>query len=223
VDLRRFQPRPATGYLHHELSLQRTRRWSAVLGRSGSAKACTLGGSRPVGCDGGAATHFVVVGRRYSDKPEAASYEWDLRQMTAVEPLAGRFHFLGLRDDVDRLLNEFHVLAHAARQEPLGRVLLEAAAAERPSSPRMSADAGDFPAGRPGRRARSGRRAGSDGRCNCWSIARSYSTAASECRRTPASRIGVRRARAAARLVTHYRDVLGGGEQGDEGLIRVKD
>jgi len=37
-------------------------------------------------------------------------------------------HFLGLRDDVDRVLNELAFLVHPARQEPLGRVLLEAAA-----------------------------------------------------------------------------------------------
>jgi len=42
--------------------------------------------------------------------------------------LSGRLHFLGFRDDVDRLLGELTLLVHAARQEPLGRVLLEAAA-----------------------------------------------------------------------------------------------
>jgi glycosyltransferase involved in cell wall biosynthesis len=43
--------------------------------------------------------------------------------------LRGHVHFLGVRGDVERLLNEFTLLAHPARQEPLGRVLLEAAAA----------------------------------------------------------------------------------------------
>jgi len=33
-----------------------------------------------------------------------------------------------VRDDVDRLLEELTLLVHPARQEPLGRVLLEAAA-----------------------------------------------------------------------------------------------
>jgi glycosyltransferase involved in cell wall biosynthesis len=37
-------------------------------------------------------------------------------------------HFLGSRNDVPRLLNECTLVVHAARQEPLGRVLLEAAA-----------------------------------------------------------------------------------------------
>ena len=43
--------------------------------------------------------------------------------------MAGRVHFLGVRDDVPRILNELTLLVHPARQEPLGRVLLEAAAA----------------------------------------------------------------------------------------------
>jgi glycosyltransferase involved in cell wall biosynthesis len=37
-------------------------------------------------------------------------------------------HFLGSRGDVPQLLCECAVLVHTARQEPLGRVLLEAAA-----------------------------------------------------------------------------------------------
>jgi glycosyltransferase involved in cell wall biosynthesis len=43
-------------------------------------------------------------------------------------PLTGRVHFLGRREDVPSLLPECVLLVHAARQEPLGRVLLEAAA-----------------------------------------------------------------------------------------------
>ena len=39
-----------------------------------------------------------------------------------------RFHPLGERNNVPELLNEIDVLVHAARQEPFGRVLLEAAA-----------------------------------------------------------------------------------------------
>ncbi|MEK6236336.1 MAG: glycosyltransferase, partial [Planctomycetales bacterium] len=42
--------------------------------------------------------------------------------------LDGRVVFLGFRDDVAALLPELSLLVHPARQEPLGRVLLEAAA-----------------------------------------------------------------------------------------------
>ena len=37
-------------------------------------------------------------------------------------------HLAGWRDDVDRILRAADVVVHPARQEPLGRVLLEAAA-----------------------------------------------------------------------------------------------
>ena len=49
-------------------------------------------------------------------------------QSAQEPPLAGRVHFLGTRNDVPQLLPECALLVHAARQEPLGRVLLEAAA-----------------------------------------------------------------------------------------------
>ena len=55
-------------------------------------------------------------------------YEQQLRDQASRSPLAGRVHWLGYRDDVARLLPQFTLLVHAARQEPLGRVLLEAAA-----------------------------------------------------------------------------------------------
>ncbi|MGL4593797.1 MAG: glycosyltransferase family 4 protein [Thermoguttaceae bacterium] len=44
----------------------------------------------------------------------------------------GRIHFLGHRNDIPILLNELTLLVHAARQEPLGRILLEAAASGLP-------------------------------------------------------------------------------------------
>ncbi len=51
-----------------------------------------------------------------------------VRAIADEQPLASRVHFLGSRSDVPQLLNECQLLVHAARQEPLGRVLLEAAA-----------------------------------------------------------------------------------------------
>jgi glycosyltransferase involved in cell wall biosynthesis len=133
VDLARFRPGPATGYLHRELGLSPDLLLVGTIGQIGIRKGLH-GLAQAARCvvDRVPAVHFVVVGRRYSDKAEARDYEADLLRMTACEPLAGRFHFLGLRDDVDRLLNELTILAHAARQEPLGRVLLEAAAAGTP-------------------------------------------------------------------------------------------
>jgi glycosyltransferase involved in cell wall biosynthesis len=72
--------------------------------------------------------HFLLVGRRHSAKHEAVEFERAMRVAADTRPLAGRVHFLGERGDVPHLLNELALLVHAALQEPLGRVLLEAAA-----------------------------------------------------------------------------------------------
>ena len=71
--------------------------------------------------------HYLIVGERWSQKEESRQFEAILRR-PAAESLRDRFHLLGYRDDVNRLLNELTLLVHPARQEPLGRVLLEAAA-----------------------------------------------------------------------------------------------
>jgi glycosyltransferase involved in cell wall biosynthesis len=70
--------------------------------------------------------HYVLVGSRWSEKAESVRFEAELRQR--VERMPGRFHLVGYRDDVPLLLAELTLLVHPARQEPLGRVLLEAAA-----------------------------------------------------------------------------------------------
>jgi glycosyltransferase involved in cell wall biosynthesis len=71
--------------------------------------------------------HYLLVGERNSDKEESRRFEAQLHA-AGQGSLAGRVHFLGVRRDVDRLLNELTLLVHPARQEPLGRVLLESAA-----------------------------------------------------------------------------------------------
>jgi len=128
VDLQRFRPRPPTGYLHRELGLAADAPLVGAVGQISLRKAQDVfvraaallaGRLRRV--------HFVVVGRRFSQKDESRRFEADLRA-SATGDLAGRLHLLGNRDDVERLLGELTLLAHPARQEPLGRVLLEAAA-----------------------------------------------------------------------------------------------
>ncbi len=127
VDLEGFHPRPATGRLHRELGLPPETPLVATIGQIGPRKgqdvlvraAALLAGQRPE-------ARFVLVGRRCSEKAESRRFEVDLRDAASV--LGDRIRFLGVRDDVDRLLNEVAVVAHPARQEPLGRVLLEAAA-----------------------------------------------------------------------------------------------
>jgi glycosyltransferase involved in cell wall biosynthesis len=76
--------------------------------------------------------HWLLVGERTSGKQESREFEQRLHQIASQAPLAGHVHFLGSRNDVPQLLNECALLVHSARQEPLGRVLLEAAASGLP-------------------------------------------------------------------------------------------
>ena len=72
--------------------------------------------------------HAVVLGERHSEKAETVEYERKLHTIAAEAGVADRAYYLGLRDDVPRILPQLTLLLHMARQEPLGRVLLEAAA-----------------------------------------------------------------------------------------------
>jgi glycosyltransferase involved in cell wall biosynthesis len=72
--------------------------------------------------------HVVVVGARHSEKPETVEFEQKLHAIAAEARVADRVHFAGTRADMPGVLREFALLLHTARQEPLGRVLLEAAA-----------------------------------------------------------------------------------------------
>jgi glycosyltransferase involved in cell wall biosynthesis len=72
--------------------------------------------------------HWVIVGQRYSDKAESRQFEASLHELATAGPLAGRIHFLGDRNDMPAIYAELALIAHPARQEPLGRVLLEAGA-----------------------------------------------------------------------------------------------
>ncbi len=128
VDLELFQPRPANQYLHRELGLPRDAQLVGTIGQISLRKgvdALVEAAARVVGQTEN--VHFLIVGARYSEKDESRRLEDDLRATAAR--LDGRVHLLGVRTDVDRLLPELTLLVHSARQEPLGRVLLEAAAA----------------------------------------------------------------------------------------------
>jgi glycosyltransferase involved in cell wall biosynthesis len=128
VDLARFAPRPPTGDLHRELGLPPDALLVGAIGQIGLRKghdlmveaAIRLAARLP-------GVHFLIVGGRFSDKDESRAFEQHLHA-AADGPLRGRLHFLSVRNDVPRILNELTLLVHPARQEPLGRVLLEAAA-----------------------------------------------------------------------------------------------
>jgi glycosyltransferase involved in cell wall biosynthesis len=129
VDLERFHPRPATGYLHRELGLPADARLVGNIGQIGLRKGqdVLLRAIASI-AQKTSKTHCLLIGERNSDKAESRQFERGLCE-AATGSLAGRVHFLGRRGDVPLLLNELALLVHSARQEPLGRVLLEGAAA----------------------------------------------------------------------------------------------
>jgi glycosyltransferase involved in cell wall biosynthesis len=129
VNLDEFQPRPRTGYLHRELQLNDQSQLVATIGQLGPRKgtdivlraAAQIAEKLPE-------IHWLIVGERTSNKPESHDFALGLVAAARATPLNGRVHFLGSRNDIPALLNECGLMVHGARQEPLGRVLLEAAA-----------------------------------------------------------------------------------------------
>ena len=129
LDLVEFAPRSSTGYLHRELALPPTARFCAVIGQLGLRKGTDVALTAALQiADQFPDVHWLVVGERTSNKYESREFEYLLKSIVGDEPLVGHVHFLGTRNDIPRILNECELLVHAARQEPLGRVLLEAAA-----------------------------------------------------------------------------------------------
>jgi len=129
VDLEVFRPCAATGYLQRELNLPAEARLLAAIGQLGPRKGLDqlLLSMRQV-VERWPEAHLLLIGQRLSTKDEGVEYERALHHMADEAPLAGHVHFLGWRTDIAKLLPELTLLVHAARQEPLGRVLLEAAA-----------------------------------------------------------------------------------------------
>ncbi|MCE9551760.1 MAG: glycosyltransferase family 4 protein [Planctomycetes bacterium] len=129
VDLELFRPRAATGFLHRELKLPPGAPLLAAIGQIGPRKGLDqlmLAMQRVAGEWPNA--HLLIIGERFSEKGDAIEFERSLHEMASKTPLAGRVHFLGWRMDIAALLPELTLLVHAAKQEPLGRVLLEGAA-----------------------------------------------------------------------------------------------
>lgn len=162
VDLERFQPRPATGWLCEELGLGRFPNGGAVSAGTESVSD-SVGKVKLIACIGQIGlrkgqdvlataapliaaqvpqVHFLIIGERTSGKAESIQFEQDLRERFAEHGLSSRLHLLGHREDVARILNEVDLLVHPANQEPYGRVLLEASAS---GLPIVATDVGGTP------------------------------------------------------------------------------
>lgn len=130
VDLELLRPRAATGWLRRRLGLPDDAVLAATIGQLVMRKghdvlvraAALLQHRLP-------RLHWLMIGERHSQKPEAIAYEASIHAQISAAGLPGRFHFLGTLENVAPVLPELTLLVHPARQEPLGRVLLEAAAA----------------------------------------------------------------------------------------------
>jgi glycosyltransferase involved in cell wall biosynthesis len=133
VESEEFKPREKTGALKAELRLPGPASLVLTVGQIGLRKgqdvladvAVRLRDSHPE-------LNYLVVGERHSNKQESVEFERSLIRRFEEAGIADRLHRLGYRDDVPRLMNEADLLVHPAHQEPLGRVLLEAAASGLP-------------------------------------------------------------------------------------------
>jgi len=134
VDLDRFQPRPATGRLKQELGLASETQLCLTIGQIGLRKGQdVLAEAAALLAEvGDHRTHFLLVGERHSQKQESIDFDRGLTAAFEEPALQGRLHRLGYREDIEWFMNEADLLVHPAKQEPLGRVLLEAIASGLP-------------------------------------------------------------------------------------------
>lgn len=133
VDCNRFRPRPATGELRRELGLSPDSFLIATIGQICLRKGHDVLAEAAVRAGGAVPhAHYLIVGERQSSKRESVEFAKNIGGQFARPGLQDRLHQLGYRSDVNRLLNEVDLLVHPAKQEPFGRVLLEAAASGLP-------------------------------------------------------------------------------------------
>ncbi|MBD3673082.1 MAG: glycosyltransferase family 4 protein [Planctomycetaceae bacterium] len=142
VDLERFQPR-SRQELRQRLGLPETATLIGTIGQICLRKGHDLIPQVAARLDCREHDiHFCIVGERYSTKQESIEFDQSLDTEFQQLGLADHLHRLGFREDIPDLLNDFDLLFHPARQEPLGRVLLEAAAS---GCPIVATDVGGTP------------------------------------------------------------------------------
>jgi glycosyltransferase involved in cell wall biosynthesis len=130
IDIDAFRPLRPPGWLRSELGLPASSFLVAAIGQICLRKGQDVYARAAVSAAAFLPdAQFVLIGSRHSAKPESVAFEKGIDEAFASASLSDRFHPLGERLDVPAILGELDVLVHAARQEPFGRVLLEAAAA----------------------------------------------------------------------------------------------
>lgn len=130
IDTRQFQT-AARGKLRREYGLQDSDTVVLTIGQLGLRKGLDVVVQAVKEMADQKTIHWFLVGERHSQKAESIAFHEELIAASQQPPWQGRLHLLGRRADVPQLLCDADIIVHAARQEPLGRVLLEAAAAAR--------------------------------------------------------------------------------------------
>ena len=122
---------PAARPLHRELQLPPDSHFACVIGQIGLRKghdvlfeALTL--VAPQHPD----WHFLILGERFSVKQESRDFVAQLEAIASRGKIEDQIHWLGYLNEIPSILPQCELLLHPARQEPFGRVLLEAAAAQ---------------------------------------------------------------------------------------------
>lgn len=69
---------------------------------------------------------WLIIGDRFSQKAESIEFDRNIESILDSNGLGDRVIRLGFRHDMANIYRELALLLHAARQEPFGRVLLEA-------------------------------------------------------------------------------------------------
>jgi len=128
-----FRPAPATGILKRELGLSYDVIVLANIGQICLRKGQILLAQAAVSlAEEFPEANYLFIGQRHSQKPESIEYENTLRRIFRDAGIEDRLFCLGFRHDIPAILNEVDLVVHTAHQEPLGRVLLEAASCGRP-------------------------------------------------------------------------------------------
>ncbi|MBA3313293.1 MAG: glycosyltransferase family 4 protein [Planctomycetota bacterium] len=132
VDLDRFRPGRRAPHIRRELGIPEDALAALTVGQIGLRKGWdVLAEAIGLLSEAWPALHVLLVGERYATKAETVEYERSVRAKFD-KVLPGRAHFLGSRSDMPELMSAADLLVHPARQEPFGRVLLEAAASGLP-------------------------------------------------------------------------------------------
>ncbi len=114
--------------LHQELNLSCSVRFAVTVGQIGLRKGHdVLVEAIPQIAESHPDWHFLIIGERHSTKAESRLHVERMLQLLKESGNDHRVHWLGYRNDVAQLIDQADLLIHPSRQEPFGRVLLEAA------------------------------------------------------------------------------------------------